>query len=94
METNANDTPPYENCYTFRSIYNGGQYDKVGETIIEFSHFGFFPYAGWLVMARTSGGVLLFYSLITLIYGNVVCALAPIIIATTEVNYRIGYLAL
>ena len=45
-------------------------------------------------MAIASGGATLFSSLIVVIYGNVVCALAPIIIAATEVNYRIGYLAL
>ena len=46
-------------------------------------------------MAIASMGATLFYCLIDLIYnGNVVCALVPIIIATTEVNYRIGYLAL
>ena len=46
-------------------------------------------------MAIASIGVTLFSLLIALIYnGNVVCALAPITIATTKVNYRIGYLAL
>ena len=53
----------------------------------------FFSYTGWIVMIIASFGAL-FSSFIAIVYGNVVCALAPIIIATTEVNYRIGYLAL
>ena len=44
-------------------------------------------------MIVASGGATLFFGSITLIYGNV-CALVPITIATTKVNYRIGYLAL